>query len=125
MKRAEKSKEKQRRGKPFKKGQSGNLSGRPRGSKNYKTLAFEERLESLGCDPVARRLRSQDILKQLGYLFIYRGLPGFIRSDFDIIASLFPFVTRGKKLVIIIGQQRALKISVQKKTVTASFDKFG
>ena len=47
---AEKSKEKQRRGKPFKKGQSGNLSGRPRGSKNYKTLAFEERLESLGCD---------------------------------------------------------------------------
>ena len=49
---AEKSKEKQRRGKPFKKGQSGNLSGRPRGSKNYKTLAFEERLESLGCDPL-------------------------------------------------------------------------
>ena len=30
---------------------------------------------------VARRLRSQDILEQLGYLFIYRGLPGFIRSD--------------------------------------------
>ena len=28
---AEKSKEKQRRGKPFKKGQSGNLSGRPKG----------------------------------------------------------------------------------------------
>ena len=49
---AEKSKEKQRRGKPFKKGQSGNLSGRPKGSKNYKTLAFEERLESLGCDPL-------------------------------------------------------------------------
>ena len=49
---AEKSKEKQRREKPFKKGQSGNLSGRPKGSKNYKTLAFEERLESLGCDPL-------------------------------------------------------------------------
>jgi putative transposase len=30
---------------------------------------------------VARRLRSQDILKQLGYLFIYRGLPACIRSD--------------------------------------------
>ena len=30
---------------------------------------------------VARRLRSQNILEQLGYLFIYRGLPGFIRSD--------------------------------------------
>ena len=30
---------------------------------------------------VARRLRSQDILEHLGYLFIYRGLPGCIRSD--------------------------------------------
>ena len=30
---------------------------------------------------VARRLRSQDILGQLGYLFIYRGLPGFISSE--------------------------------------------
>ena len=30
---------------------------------------------------VARRLRSQDILGQLGYLFIYRGLLGFISSD--------------------------------------------
>jgi len=30
---------------------------------------------------VARRLRSQDILGQLSYLFIYRGLPGFISSD--------------------------------------------
>ena len=30
---------------------------------------------------VARRLRSQDVLEQPGYLFIYRGLPGFIRSD--------------------------------------------
>ena len=30
---------------------------------------------------VTRRLRSQDILEQLGYLFIYRGLTGFIRSD--------------------------------------------
>ena len=30
---------------------------------------------------VARRLRSQDVLEQLGYLFICRGLPGFIRSD--------------------------------------------
>ena len=30
---------------------------------------------------VARRLRSQDVLEQHGYLFIYRGLPGFIRSD--------------------------------------------
>jgi len=29
----------------------------------------------------ARRLRSQDVLEQLGYLFIYRGLPGYIRSD--------------------------------------------
>lgn len=30
---------------------------------------------------VRRQLRSQDVLEQLGYLFIYRGLPGFIRSD--------------------------------------------
>ena len=30
---------------------------------------------------VTRRLRSQDVLEQLGYLFIYRGLPGYIRSD--------------------------------------------
>ena len=48
---AEKSGKKQR-GKPFEKGKSGNPSGKPRGAKNYKTLAFEERLESLGCDPV-------------------------------------------------------------------------
>jgi putative transposase len=30
---------------------------------------------------VARRLRSKYILGQLGYLFIYRGLPGFISSE--------------------------------------------
>ena len=30
---------------------------------------------------VARRLRAQDVLEQLVYLFIYRGLPSFIRSD--------------------------------------------
>ena len=30
---------------------------------------------------VARKLNSQDVLEQLGYLFIYQGLPGFIRSD--------------------------------------------
>jgi hypothetical protein len=30
---------------------------------------------------VARRLGSQDILGQLGYLFIYRGLSGFISSE--------------------------------------------
>ena len=30
---------------------------------------------------VARRLRSQDILGQLGYLFIYRGLPCFTSSN--------------------------------------------
>jgi len=30
---------------------------------------------------VGRQLRSQDVLEQLGHLFIYRGLPGFIRSD--------------------------------------------
>ena len=29
----------------------------------------------------ARRLRAQDVLEQLGYLFIYRGHPGFIRLD--------------------------------------------
>ena len=29
----------------------------------------------------ARRLRSQDVLEQLGYLVIYRGLPKHIRSD--------------------------------------------
>lgn len=30
---------------------------------------------------VARTLKAQDVLEQLGHLFIYRGLPGFIRSD--------------------------------------------
>ena len=60
-KKPEKSKKKQDA--RFKPGESGNPNGRPRGSKNYKTLAFEERLESLGCDPVARRLQSQGILK--------------------------------------------------------------
>jgi len=29
----------------------------------------------------ARRLRAQDVLEQLCYLFIYRWLPGFIHSD--------------------------------------------
>ena len=36
----------------FQKGNNANPNGRPKGSKNYKTIAFEERLESLGCDPV-------------------------------------------------------------------------
>ena len=49
---SDKSKKVQQRGNPFKKGESGNPNGRPKGSKNYKTIAFEERLESLGCDPV-------------------------------------------------------------------------
>ena len=49
-KKPEKSKKKQDA--RFKPGESGNPNGRPRGSKNYKTLAFEERLESLGCDPL-------------------------------------------------------------------------
>ena len=40
------------RGKPFKKGNKANPDGRPKGSRNYKTLVFEERLESLKCDPV-------------------------------------------------------------------------
>lgn len=44
--------EKKPRGKPFEKGNKANLSGRPKGSKNYKTLAFEERLEALECDPI-------------------------------------------------------------------------
>ena len=30
---------------------------------------------------VGRQLRSQDVFEQLGRLFIYRGMPGFIRSD--------------------------------------------
>ena len=49
-KKPEKSKKKQDA--RFKPGESANPNGRPRGSKNYKTLAFEERLESLGCDPL-------------------------------------------------------------------------
>ena len=44
------------------------------------TLIDEYKRECLTLK-VTRRLRSQDILEQLGYLFIYRGLPGFIRSD--------------------------------------------
>lgn len=36
----------------FKAGQSGNLNGRPKGSKNKQTLAVTERLEALGCDPI-------------------------------------------------------------------------
>jgi len=30
---------------------------------------------------VARQIKAQGVLEQLGPLFIYRGLPGFIRSD--------------------------------------------
>ena len=44
------------------------------------TLIDEYKRECLTLK-VTRRLRSQDILEQLGYLFIYRGLTGFIRSD--------------------------------------------
>jgi len=40
------------RGRPFKKGQSGNPAGKKPGTKSYKTLAIEEKLESLGCDPI-------------------------------------------------------------------------
>jgi len=40
------------RGRPFKKGQSGNPKGRARGSKNYKTKFIEEKLAALGCDPI-------------------------------------------------------------------------
>lgn len=40
------------RGRPFKPGQSGNPAGRSKGSKNYKTLAIEEMLEDLGCNPI-------------------------------------------------------------------------
>ena len=36
---------------------------------------------------LARRLRSQDILGQLSYLFIYRGLPGFISSNNEKLKS--------------------------------------
>jgi hypothetical protein len=36
----------------FKVGQSGNPSGRPKGSRNKQTLAVTDRLEELGCDPI-------------------------------------------------------------------------
>ena len=44
------------------------------------TLIDECALECLALK-VARRLRSQDIQEQLGYLFTYRGSLGFIVSD--------------------------------------------
>ena len=36
----------------FKAGQSANLNGRPKGSKNKQTLTAIDRLEALGCDPI-------------------------------------------------------------------------
>ncbi len=36
----------------FKAGQSGNPSGRPKGSRNKQTLAVIDRLEAFGCDPI-------------------------------------------------------------------------
>jgi hypothetical protein len=36
----------------FRAGQSGNPSGRPKGSKNKLTLEVLDRLEALGCDPI-------------------------------------------------------------------------
>ncbi|MGV7222469.1 MAG: DUF5681 domain-containing protein [Nitrospinales bacterium] len=50
LEKPEKSKEKQDT--KFKKGQSGNPNGRPKGSKSYKTMAIEELLEDLGCNPI-------------------------------------------------------------------------
>ncbi len=41
----------------FKAGQSGNPNGRPKGSKNKQTLAVTDRLEALGCDPIAGMAR--------------------------------------------------------------------
>ena len=52
VKSAVKSAKKQPSGRPFPKGESGNTSGRPKGSKSFKTLAFEERLAALNCDPL-------------------------------------------------------------------------
>ena len=40
------------RGRPFKKGQSGNPGGRPKGSRSYKTKLVEEKLAELNCDPI-------------------------------------------------------------------------
>ena len=36
----------------FKAGESGNPSGRPKGSRNKQTLAVIDRREALGCDPI-------------------------------------------------------------------------
>jgi len=49
---ANKSKKKQPGGRPFKKGQSGNPSGRPKGSKSFKTKLIEEKLAELDFDPI-------------------------------------------------------------------------
>jgi hypothetical protein len=37
----------------FRAGQSGNPNGRSKGSKNKQTLAVTDRLDALGCDPIA------------------------------------------------------------------------
>lgn len=37
----------------FKPGESGNPAGRPKGSQNRRTLALQNQLEELNCDPVA------------------------------------------------------------------------
>jgi hypothetical protein len=36
----------------FRKGESGNPQGRPKGSQSKQTKAVAERLEALGCDPI-------------------------------------------------------------------------
>jgi len=51
VKKPEKASKKQGDGK-FKKGESGNPNGRPKGSKSAKTKLVEQRLKELGCDPL-------------------------------------------------------------------------
>ena len=47
------------RGKPFKKGQSGNPAGRPKGSSNKKELTLEEEIEGTGSDPAEAGMRDR------------------------------------------------------------------
>lgn len=59
------------RGKPFKKGVSGNVSGRPKGSKSFRTL-FDNAIVEIKNEKTGRKYTEKDVLKE----YIQRALNG-------------------------------------------------